>query len=173
MALRWRCAAVLVLFRLLLILAPISCQTDVLDCDSFKHNFTNIFREYVSIPDSHYEALYREWNSFCLGLDSSQSLSPAAVQLAWSRFTTFRPLSSCQPRASEEQSVSTSTARAVASPTTAHSFAGGQAEAVSVCPCLVVSGDRAVGGDAAGTDIGPAKGGAAVKALASGGCALT
>lgn len=151
MAPRWRSVVAFALVRLSL-LGLVSCEYSVLDCTSFQRNFTNIFREYVSISDLHYETLYREWNSFCLGLNSSRSPYPADVRSAWSRYTSFRPLSSCQLRSRAEWSASTSTARTVAFSTNAH-FATGEsrAEAVSVCPCLV-AGERSAKEDAVPAD---------------------
>lgn len=123
------------------LLKPISAGDGVLGCHSFQHNFTNIFREYVSVPEPHYRSLYREWNSFCVGLNKSQSHSAEDIRVAWARYTTYRPLSSCRLRVGEAQR--TSTAAPTPSPTPAEiSLAPvgvDGAKAISICPCLAAA----------------------------------
>ena len=129
------------------ILVPASGEYGVLGCHSFQQNFTGIFREYVSVSESQYRSLYRQWNSFCVGLNKSIPHSSDEVRLAWSRYTTFRPLSSCElhmERPQQPDLMSTTHAPTPA-PASAHevsTLASSDlvgAKAISICPCLVAT----------------------------------
>ena len=97
---------VLVLVLVLVGLAlPARSAPSVAACHEFKFNWTNLFREYVSVPEDTYETLYREWDAFCLHFAREQNAtvpSPGDVRTAWANFSSFLPLSSCDLRKTGE-----------------------------------------------------------------------
>lgn len=89
------CTGLAMLLACISLARPTHGELGAIDCDAFQHKWTNVFREYVSVPESTYYRLYAEWNAFCANGTDTNVTSEGAVRAAWAEFSTYRPLSEC------------------------------------------------------------------------------
>ena len=105
----WRpylCPCVMALLLLAVISAGLAlsvlAEAGAVGCPDFQHTHMNVFRDYVSVSESTYEALYREWSDFCThhGRKFNVTSSEEQIRAAWAQFCSYRPITECDLRKS-------------------------------------------------------------------------
>lgn len=89
------CTGLAVLLVCISLALPTHGESGVIGSDAFHYKWMNIFREYVSVPETLYYKLFDEWTSFCVNATNVDVTSEEAVRSAWAAFSSYRPLSEC------------------------------------------------------------------------------